>query len=96
MTESSGFRRAFAVIAAFSLFVAFLPSVSLSAVGEKSVRAIVPADTAPKIGDPVSLAAIEELHIRRVLAASASLQEAADVLGFDQATLWRRRKAYGI
>ena len=27
---------------------------------------------------------------------SISLQEAADVLGIDQATLWRRRKTYGI
>jgi NtrC-family two-component system response regulator AlgB len=59
-------------------------------------ESVVPAGSAPKIGDPVPLAAIEELHIRRVLAASASLQEAADVLGIDQATLWRRRKAYGI
>jgi NtrC-family two-component system response regulator AlgB len=30
------------------------------------------------------------------LANAASLQEAADVLGIDQATLWRRRKIYGI
>jgi NtrC-family two-component system response regulator AlgB len=39
----------------------------------------------------VSLATIEELHVRMILAATASLQEAADVLGIDQATLWRRR-----
>lgn len=49
-----------------------------------------------KLGDPVSLARIEEEHIRRVLAASKSLQEAADILGIDQATLWRRRKQYQI
>lgn len=35
-------------------------------------------------------------RIRRVIANTGSLQEAADVLGIDQATLWRRRKAYGI
>jgi two-component system, NtrC family, response regulator AlgB len=49
-----------------------------------------------KLGDPVSLARIEEEHIRRVLVASRSLQEAADILGIDQATLWRRRKQYQI
>ncbi len=48
------------------------------------------------IGDPVTLDRIEEQHIRRVLATTKSLQEAADVLGIDQATLWRRRKKYGI
>lgn len=50
----------------------------------------------PNIGDPISLERIEQLHIRRVLAASKSLQDAADILGIDQATLWRRRKKYGI
>ncbi|MBI5568395.1 MAG: sigma-54-dependent Fis family transcriptional regulator [Desulfomonile tiedjei] len=50
----------------------------------------------PRIGDAVSLARVEEEHIRSVLASSKSLQEAADVLGIDQATLWRRRKQYGI
>jgi NtrC-family two-component system response regulator AlgB len=51
---------------------------------------------APAVGDKVPLAQIEELHIRRVIAETSSLQEAADVLGIDQATLWRKRKAYGI
>ena len=51
---------------------------------------------AVRIGDPVSLDKIEEEHIRRVLASTRSLQEAADLLGIDQATLWRRRKQYGI
>ena len=39
---------------------------------------------------------IEETHIRRVLAGAKSLQEAADILGIDQATLWRKRKQFGI
>ena len=61
----------------------------------------LPANFSPggaevKIGDPVSLDKVEESHIRRVLASSRSLQEAAAVLGIDQATLWRRRKQYGI
>ena len=57
---------------------------------------LCPGDAEVKIGDPVSLDKVEEAHIRRVLAASRSLQEAAAVLGIDQATLWRRRKKYGI
>jgi NtrC-family two-component system response regulator AlgB len=52
--------------------------------------------TAISIGDPVPLDKIEEEHIRRVLASTRSLQDAADLLGIDQATLWRRRKQYGI
>lgn len=59
-------------------------------------RHIIPAATDPKIGDPIPLSTIEELHIRRVIASTSSLQEAADILGMDQATLWRRRKTYGI
>ncbi|MGO8819857.1 MAG: helix-turn-helix domain-containing protein [Desulfomonilaceae bacterium] len=31
-----------------------------------------------------------------MLASSKSFQETADILGIDQATLWRRRKRYGI
>ena len=55
-----------------------------------------PQESLPKIGDPLTLEKIEELHIRRVLATTRSLQETADILGIDQATLWRRRKKYGI
>ena len=53
-----------------------------------------PVDPAP--GAMVTLDKMEELHIRRVLAATRSLDEAAEVLGIDAATLWRRRKKYGI
>ena len=57
---------------------------------------LLTAEDRPKPGDIVSLDKLEELHIRRVLASTKSLQEAADILGVDQATLWRRRKRYGI
>jgi two-component system, NtrC family, response regulator AlgB len=53
-------------------------------------------DTRAQAGDPISIEKLEELHIRRVLASTPSLQVAAKVLGIDQATLWRRRKKYGI
>jgi NtrC-family two-component system response regulator AlgB len=49
-----------------------------------------------RLGDPVALAVVEENHIRRVLAATKSLQEAADILGIDQATLWRKRRQFEI
>jgi two-component system, NtrC family, response regulator AlgB len=47
-------------------------------------------------GELVSLEKLEEMHIRRVLASTKSLQEAADILGVNQATLWRWRKKYNI
>ncbi len=48
------------------------------------------------LGDPLTLEVIEENHIRRILASAKSLQEASELLGIDQATLWRKRKQYGI
>jgi two-component system, NtrC family, response regulator AlgB len=39
---------------------------------------------------------MEEAHIRLVLAATKSLDDAARILGIDGATLWRRRKKYQI
>ena len=59
-------------------------------------ESLMPIDSGARLGDRVSLEKIEEEHIRRVLATTKSLQEAADILGIDQATLWRRRKKYGI
>jgi NtrC-family two-component system response regulator AlgB len=48
------------------------------------------------LGDPIPLNKLEEMHIRRVLARSKSLEDAARTLGIDAATLWRRRRKYKI
>jgi NtrC-family two-component system response regulator AlgB len=50
----------------------------------------------PRAGAMISLDRLEELHIRRVLENCPSLIEATDVLGIDQATLYRKRRKMGL
>ncbi len=45
-----------------------------------------------QIGGEVTLQELEEEHIRRILESSNSLHEAAQILGIDKATLYRKRK----
>jgi NtrC-family two-component system response regulator AlgB len=49
-----------------------------------------------EIGGAVTLEDLEAEHIRRVLAASPSLDEAAQTLGIDPSTLYRKRKKLGF
>jgi NtrC-family two-component system response regulator AlgB len=44
----------------------------------------------------LSLEEIEKLHIKRVLQNAKDYDEAAEILGIDPATLWRKRKKYGL
>jgi NtrC-family two-component system response regulator AlgB len=48
----------------------------------------------PVLGGNHSLEQIEREHILRVLARTATIEEAAQVLGIDPSTLWRKRKKY--
>jgi NtrC-family two-component system response regulator AlgB len=48
----------------------------------------------PMLGGDYSLEAIEREHIMRVLARTKTLEEAAQILGIDASTLWRKRKKY--
>ena len=47
-------------------------------------------------GGRCSLEQLEEAHLRRVLAQCPSLTEAAQILGIDPATLYRKRKKLGL
>ena len=47
-------------------------------------------------GEPLTLEQMEAEHIRRILASTASIGEAATKLGIDPSTLYRKRKRYGI
>jgi NtrC-family two-component system response regulator AlgB len=60
----------------------------------------LPVQMAPRmpslavLGGNHSLEQIEREHILRVLARTATIEEAAQVLGIDPSTLWRKRKKY--
>jgi two-component system, NtrC family, response regulator AlgB len=50
----------------------------------------------PQVGSLVSLEKLEEAHMRKILEKTSSLAEAAEMLGIDQATLYRKRKKIGL
>jgi len=60
-------------------------------------RLPVPGKTpAPQPGARVSLEELENQHLRLVISQTASMEEAAQILGIDPATLYRKRKKLGM
>ena len=53
---------------------------------------MIEPDSEVRIGGKVTLEELETEHIRKVIANSKTLEEAAGVLGIDAATLYRKRK----
>jgi NtrC-family two-component system response regulator AlgB len=49
-----------------------------------------------EVGGAVTLDQLEAEHIRRVLASTPTLEEAATTLGIDPSTLYRKRKKYAL
>jgi NtrC-family two-component system response regulator AlgB len=49
-----------------------------------------------QVGSLVSMEQLEEAHLRKILERTSNLAEAAQVLGMDQATLYRKRKKIGL
>ena len=63
-----------------------------SVMGPELVQAAGDASRAPRVGDSIRLADLEQAHVSAVIARAGSLKEAAAILGIDPATLWRKRK----
>ena len=55
-----------------------------------------PADPTVAVGARVTLDALEAEHLRRILALSHNLDDAARTLGIDPATLYRKRQKLGL
>ncbi|HVX94319.1 MAG TPA: sigma-54 dependent transcriptional regulator [Polyangia bacterium] len=51
-------------------------------------------DRGPYIGGRFTLDEIERAHISAIVAQSKTMEEAAETLGIDDSTLWRKRKKY--
>jgi NtrC-family two-component system response regulator AlgB len=49
-----------------------------------------------EVGGRVTLDQLEAEHLRRILASTSTLDEAATILGIDPSTLYRKRKRYGL
>jgi NtrC-family two-component system response regulator AlgB len=63
---------------------------------EMRLQRLSPAANDCAVGSLTSLDRLEEQHIRKILERVPNLGEAAQVLGIDQATLYRKRKRLGI
>jgi NtrC-family two-component system response regulator AlgB len=58
-------------------------------------RIAATASEAPVLGGDFSIEDIEREHALRVMAHTATMEEAARILGIDASTLWRKRKKWG-
>ncbi|WP_435020661.1 sigma-54-dependent transcriptional regulator [Tundrisphaera sp. TA3] len=72
------------------------PEIGLADLPERVGRAQAAKVGPVEVGGPVTLERLETEHIRRVIAASPSLDEAATVLGIDPSTLYRKRRKLGL
>jgi NtrC-family two-component system response regulator AlgB len=70
--------------------------VGLADLPDRVARRPERGDTSIELGQHVTLEQVEFEHIRRILAETASVDEAAEVLGIDRSTLYRKRKQYGL
>jgi two-component system, NtrC family, response regulator AlgB len=75
---------------------AILASEDLIAPGNLPAQVLRGERAATPSPDSMTLEQLEAEHIRRALSTAATIEEAAQMLGIDPSTLYRKRKKYGI
>jgi NtrC-family two-component system response regulator AlgB len=73
-----------------------LGSDSFIGLADLPAQIAAPPRSGMELGGRVTLDQLEAEHIRRVLAATVTMEEASAVLGIDPSTLYRKRKRYGL
>ena len=73
-----------------------LTSEAVIAPGNLPAQIIRGERAAALLPDAMTLDQLEAEHIRRILAVTSTIEEAATRLGIDPSTLYRKRKRYGI
>jgi NtrC-family two-component system response regulator AlgB len=58
-------------------------------------RIVGPRDRGPFVGGHFTLDELERAHIQAILSQASTMEDAAEILGIDGSTLWRKRKRYG-
>jgi len=59
-------------------------------------KGAVAGENCPRAGSLISMEKLEEFHLRKILETTSNLNEAAEILGIDRATLYRKRKQLGM
>ncbi len=75
-----------------AVILAGTDEIDLPDLPEKLSQSPAPDSNGVQVGAPVSLEALDNEHISRVIQQAATMEEAAKTLGIDPATLYRRRK----
>jgi len=72
------------------------PELRLGDLPEQIAQTLARPDQPIEVGRRVSLESLEDEHVRRVLASTSSLEEAAQILKINPSTLYRKRKRLGL
>ena len=72
------------------------PAHRIVSEGARRLRKWISSSFSSEISGSFTAGKLEEIHLRKILDRTPSLTEAAQILGIDQATLYRKRKKIGL